>query len=214
MAMCRCRKYIGAMKSIRHLWLALILAAAMPVAAIADRLPLAAVSGYLNGISTAQSPFTQINDDGSLSTGTLYLHRPGRARFEYDPPDSGVVVAGGGSVVIHDPKSNQPPESYPLKRTPLSIILDRKVDLGRANMVVGHDFDGTSTVITAQDPENPDYGKIELMFTANPIELRKWVIHDGGGGRTTVILGALQTGGRLSDNLFNPNASGQVGKNR
>lgn len=206
-------EYIHVMKQLLRLGLALILAAA-PVVAFADRLPLAAVSDYLNGLVTAQGPFTQINDDGSLSTGTLYLHRPGRARFEYDPPDSGVVVAGGGAVVIHDPKSNQPPETYPLKRTPLSIILDRKVDLARANMVVGHDFDGTSTVITAQDPENPDYGRIELMFTADPVELRKWVIHDGSGGQTTVILGGLQTGGQLSDTLFDPTASGQVGRNR
>ena len=168
----------------------------------AEKLPLSAISGYLNGLETAQGPFTQINDDGTLSTGTLYMHRPGRMRFEYDPPDSAVVIAGGGAVTIHDTKSNQPPESYPLRRTPLSIILARNVDLGRANMVVGHGFDGTATVVTAQDPENPEYGSIELMFTAEPVELRKWVIHDGSGGQTTVIMGGLQAGGHLSSLLF------------
>ena len=168
----------------------------------AEKLPLSAISGYLNGLKTAQGPFTQINDDGSLSTGTLYIHRPGRMRFEYDPPDSSVVIAGGGAVTIHDPKSNQPPESYPLKRTPLSIILAKTVDLDRAHMVVGHGFDGSATIVTAQDPENPEYGSIDLMFTANPIELRKWVIHDGNGGKTTVIMGGMEIGGRLSNLLF------------
>lgn len=167
-----------------------------------EKLPLKAISTYLNQLKTAQSPFTQINDDGSLSTGKLYLKRPGRMRFEYDPPNKALVVAGGGTVVIHDPKSNQPPETYPLKRTPLSIILARRVDLGRANMVVGHGFDGTATVVTAQDPENPEYGRLELMFTADPVELRKWVVHDGNGGQTTVILGALETGISLGDPLF------------
>jgi hypothetical protein len=104
--------------------------------------------------------------------------------------------------VIHDPKSNQPPETYPLKRTPLSIILARNVDLGRANMVVGHKFDGTSTIDRAQDPEHPDYGSIELMFTGNPVELRKWVVHDSAGGQTTVVLGAMETGMSLSSGLF------------
>lgn len=185
--------------------LSLIASAAMA----AEALSLSDISDYLNRITTAQSPFTQINDDGTLSTGTLYLKRPGRARFEYDPPDSAVVTAGAGAVVIHDPKSNQPPETYDLKRTPLSIILAETVDLGRANMVVGHDFDGTATVVTAQDPDHPDYGRIELMFTGDPVELRKWVITDGTGSKTTVILGALQTGMRLGDSLFSTQGSGR-----
>ncbi|MFK7750937.1 MAG: outer membrane lipoprotein carrier protein LolA [Sedimentitalea sp.] len=168
----------------------------------ADKLSLTALSKYLNGLKSAQSPFTQINDDGSLSTGQLLLKRPGRMRFEYAPPESALVVAGGGTVVIHDPKSNQPPETYPLKRTPLSIILARNVNLGRANMVVGHDFDGTATIVTAQDPENPEAGRIELIFTDAPVQLRKWVIYDGQGSKTSVVLGALEPGVSLADTLF------------
>ncbi|UWQ91715.1 outer membrane lipoprotein carrier protein LolA [Rhodobacteraceae bacterium M382] len=186
--------------------LALMLSAAAPAAWAAEQLSLNQVSAYLNDLSTAKAKFTQISDDGSLATGQLYLHRPGRARFEYDPPNGGTVIAGGGAVVIHDPKSNQPPETYPLRRTPLSVILDRHVDLGRANMVVGHGFDGTVTVVRAQDPKNPEYGSIEMMFTDNPVELRKWVIHDGAGGQTTVLLGDLATGVSLSSSLFTPGA--------
>ena len=186
----------------RRTFLAAVAATLAASPALADKLSLNAISQYLNGIQTATSDFTQINDDGSLSTGTLYLKRPGRMRFEYDPPEKALVVAGGGTVVVHDPKSNQPPETYPLKRTPLSIILASTVDLGRANMVVGHSFDGTATVVTAQDPENPEHGSIDLMFTDKPVELRKWVVHDANGGQTSVILGGLKTGAPLSGTLF------------
>ena len=167
-----------------------------------DKLSLGEISSYLNDMKTATATFTQINDDGSLSTGKLFLHRPGRMRFEYDGDGGGTVVAGAGSVRVHDPKSNQPPETFPLRRTPLSIILAKTVNLDQANMVVGHGFDGTSTVVRAQDPEHPDYGSLELMFTDGPVELRKWVVHDGAGGKTTVILGALETGMRLPSTLF------------
>lgn len=184
--------------------LALMLTTAAPAAWAAEQLSLSEISTYLNGLTTAQAPFTQISDDGSLATGQLYLHRPGRARFEYDPPNGGTVIAGGGAVVIVDPKSNQPPETYPLKRTPLSLILARQVNLGQANMVVGHGFDGTATIVRAQDPENPEYGSLEMMFTDEPVELRKWVIHDGAGGRTTVILGDLDADVRLKPGLFTP----------
>ncbi|EBA17209.1 outer membrane lipoprotein carrier protein LolA, putative [Roseobacter sp. SK209-2-6] len=186
--------------------LALALSVAAPAAWAADQLSLNEISGYLNGLKTATASFSQISDDGSLTTGKLYLHRPGRMRFEYDGDGGGTVVAGAGAVVVHDPKSNQPPETFPLRRTPLSIILAKKVDLGRANMVVGHGFDGTTTIVRAQDPENPDYGSLELMFTGDPVELRKWVVHDSAGGQTTVILGALERGMSLSNRLFSTGA--------
>lgn len=188
---------------------ALALTLCAPAAWAAERLSLNDISGYFNAMTTAKASFTQINDDGSLSTGKLYIHRPGRMRFEYDPPDTGTVVAGAGSVAIFDSKSNQPPETYPLKRTPLSVILARRVDLNRANMVVGHGFDGTTTVVNTQDPENPDYGNLELMFTGEPVELRKWVVHDNAGGKTTVILGALETGMRLPPRLFSTSVNDQ-----
>lgn len=186
---------------------ALVLSGAAPAAA--DQLPLSAISAYLNDLQTGRAAFTQINDDGSLATGTLFIRRPGRMRFEYDPPEEAVVVAGGGTVVIFDPKSNTEPETYPLDRTPLSIILERSVDLDRRDMVVGHDFDGTATIVTAQDPENPQYGYIQLSFTADPVELRKWVITDGAGSQTTVILQDFSTGLSLSDTLFNTTTVGE-----
>lgn len=172
--------------------------------ALADKLSLNALSGYLNGIQRATSEFTQINADGSLATGQFYIQRPGRMRFEYNPPMKLLVMAGGGSVAIFDGKSNVTrAERYPLRRTPLNLILEKNVNLARRNMVVGHSFDGTATVVTAQDPEHPEYGNIRLKFTANPIELRQWVVTDGQGSATTVILGQLQSVANLPNTLFN-----------
>ena len=179
---------------------ALILGLGLP--ALADQLPLPAISSYLNALKTAKGAFTQINDDGSISTGTIYIKRPGRVRFEYDPPESGLVIAGSNTVVIFDKKSNQPAETYPLARTPLSLILDANVDLSRAKMVTGHRYDGTATTVKAQDPEHPEYGNIEMKFTDGPTELRQWIINNGSGSQTTVILGDLQKGGSLPNSLF------------
>ncbi len=168
----------------------------------AEELSLNVISRYLNAIKTVQSEFTQINTDGTISTGTIYMRRPGRARFEYNPPAEALVMAGGQQVAIFDAKSNTGPTQYPLKRTPLSLILARNVDLDRANMVIGHSFDGVSTSVLAQDPENPEYGNIQLMFTDSPVELRQWVITDGAGDETIVILGALEEVDTLNNNMF------------
>ncbi len=191
---------------MKQIAFALALTLAAPAAWAADKLPLSQISNYLNQLKTVQTTFTQVNDDGSLSTGKLWLQRPGKMRFEYDPPNDAVVLARAGTVQIFDSKSNQPPEQYPLKRTPLSLVLARNVNLAQANMVVGHDFDGTATIVTAQDPKNPESGRIELMFTSDPVELRKWVIHDNAGSRTTVLLGPLTEGGTLDSNVFSNKA--------
>lgn len=175
----------------------------MAVPAAAEKLPLSALSAYFNGLETAQGTFQQINNDGSISTGEILIKRPGRMRFEYDPPDTALVLAANRAVYILDKKSNQPPETYPLRRTPLWIILQRKVDLSQAEMVVGHDFDDTATIVTAQDPERPELGTIRMYFTDAPVALRQWVITDEYGNDTTVVLGPLETGGRIVNSNFN-----------
>jgi outer membrane lipoprotein-sorting protein len=188
------------------------LAFLIPLPAAAEKISLAAISDYLNGLTTVETDFTQINPDGSISTGNLYIQRPGRVRFEYAPPDRSLVIAGGQQVAIFDAKSNEPPEQYPLKRTPLNLILAANVDLARARTVVGHEEDGTSTRVRAQDPDNPEYGTIELVFTADPVELRQWVITDDLGAQTTVILGDMKKGAKLGTSLFD--ITGEIEKRR
>jgi outer membrane lipoprotein-sorting protein len=186
----------------RALMGATVLALLAPGAALADAAPLQQLSRYLDGIDTAEGTFTQINADGTISTGDIYIRRPGRIRFEYDDQDL-LVMAGGGRVAIFDGRANTRPEQYPLAETPLNLILDRSVDLAMSGMVIAHEFDGTATRVLAQDPDRPEIGTIELVFTDAPVELRQWVITDSTGAETTVVLGNLRSGVSLSSRLFN-----------
>lgn len=194
----------------RHM---LAMLAALPLGAVlaapaqAQQLSLAQISAYLNRLQTATGGFTQIADDGTISTGTIYIKRPGRVRFEYNPPERSLVVAGGGSVAVFDARSNTGPERYPLNQTPLSIILAANVSLGQANMVTGHTSDGATTTVTAQDPAHPEYGSIQMVFTADPVELRQWIVTDDAGQKTTVILNDLRSGVPVRDILFNIQAA-------
>jgi len=172
-------------------------------AANAQQLSLGEISAYLNRLQTAQGGFTQINEDGTLFTGQIYIKRPGRIRFEYNPPSESMVMASGGQLAVFDARSNTGPERFPLSQTPLSIILQDNVNLERARMVTNVVSDGTSTTVTAQDPDNPQYGNIQMVFTAKPVELRQWVVTDDLGRETTIILNDLVAGGALQDILFN-----------
>ncbi|WP_341368501.1 outer membrane lipoprotein carrier protein LolA [Yoonia sp. BS5-3] len=190
--------------SKRILFMVLTMALAIYAgAASAQQLSLGQLSQYLNQLQTAQGGFTQINQDGTISTGQIYIKRPGRIRFEYNAPNDALVMAGGGQLAVFDPRSNIGPDRYPLNQTPLGIILEANVDLNRERMVTNIVSDGTTTTITAQDPDNPQYGNIKLVFTANPVELRQWIITDELGTETTVILNDLETGGAIGDIQFN-----------
>ncbi|QQA43101.1 LolA family protein [Pelagovum pacificum] len=193
------------MKTFRYLLLMvpLMLAAFSSAGHAQQQLSLAQISQYFNSFSTAQGEFTQINADGTISTGTMFMKRPGRVRFEYNPPERSMVLATGGSVAIFDPQSSQNPERYPLSETPLNIILERNVDFSRANMVTNHTYDGQATTVTAQDPAHPEYGNIQLKFTSDPVELRQWIITDDTGTPTTVVLGDLAKQVQISDSNFN-----------
>lgn len=183
--------------------LPLVLAGFAAAPSDAQQLSLGEVSGYLNSFTSAEGEFTQINADGTISTGTIFIKRPGRVRFEYNPPEQSLVVAGGGQVAIFDPRSNTGPDRYPLTQTPLKIILESNIDLTRTNMVTNHTSDGTTTTVTAQDPDRPELGSIQMVYTGNPVELRQWIVTDDTGQQTTVILGDLEKDGRVPDILFN-----------
>ena len=169
----------------------------------AEKLSLPVLSNYLNGLTTVQAQFTQINPDGTLSTGKILIKRPGKIRFEYDPPNNALVMASAGALAIFDPKGNPQPESYPLNKTPLGLLLDKNIDLQRANMVVGHVYDGTATQVSVQDPEHPERGRMDLVFTGPTPELRQWVVHNENGEQTIVVLNDVQRDVAIRDYLFN-----------
>jgi outer membrane lipoprotein-sorting protein len=189
------------MTRMRFLALSIAFALSAPAMAAADIVPLSELSSYLNGISAAQSTFTQINADGTVTTGEFYIQRPGRARFEYDDDDL-LVIAGGGQLAIFDGRGNTMAEQYPLSQTPLSIILGAGIDLSRSEMVVGHEFDGTATRVVAQDPDRPEIGTLTMVFTGEPVELRQWVVTDQAGSETTIVLGGLDRQEDMSQILF------------
>lgn len=192
---------IPGMRNITLALSSVILSLGLASQAMAEKIPLNEISRYLNGLKTAVADFTQVNADGTISTGTVYIHRPNRVRFEYKN-DKTLVLASAGQVAVIDGKSNGGPQQYPLSKTPLSLILADNVNLNRARMVTGYTEAKNATVVTAQDPDHPEYGNIQMVFTANPTELRQWVVTDDTGAKTTVILGEMTKGVAIKPSTF------------
>ena len=71
-----------------------------------NRADLTRITNYLNGIGSMQGTFVQVGPDGDLSEGNFYMRRPGRIRFEYNPPNPTLIVADGFWVGVYDTIDN------------------------------------------------------------------------------------------------------------
>ena len=166
-----------------------------------DMRDLARISNYLNGISTMEGSFVQVGPDGELSEGKFYMRRPGRLRFEYEPPNPALVVADGFWVGVYD-KRMETLDRYPLSETPLELLLKERVDLRKEGAVQSIERGEGKIRVTAIDPDNPERGSITLVFNDNPLELQQWVVVDAQGLKTTVALNDVRTNVELDPRLF------------
>lgn len=186
----------------RRIFLGTAAAALAAGPARAEIIPLDQISAYLNSIETAEADFRQLNEDGSVSTGKLYMHRPGRMRFDYDDPLDVLVLASAGQIGIFDGASNlRKAERYPLTQTPLNLILERNVNLANRAMVRQHSFDGQATSVIVQDPKRQELGYIDLKFDADPVRLVGWRTVDGAGVTTQLRFTGF-TLGKVHPNRF------------
>ena len=188
----------------RRLFLGGIVALTLAAPTLAKTKPLSLdeISQYLNSLSTAKGAFTQVDPDGKLSKGMLYLKRPGQMRFEYAAPDYTLVIVRQSRIVIFDQRSNAGPQQYPSRKTPLHILLKKNIDLTTSGVITSHLYDGTSTSIVAQNPEYPNYGNMRLVFRDSPIELRQWIVTDESGQKTTINLEKLNKEANIPSSLF------------
>lgn len=186
--------------------------AALPLPALAQKPAAAALSAadkalveraaaYLQGLTEAKGRFVQTDARGAMSQGSLYLKRPGKARFEYDKPSGLLVVSDGGNVSIADSRLKTF-DAYPLMATPLSLFLSREIRLDKGINVtrVTRMADGFS--LTARDGRKQAEGQITLTFSDNPLALIGWTVTDAQGSSTRIRLTSLTKTAGLAPSLF------------
>ena len=166
-----------------------------------DTSGIARVEGYLNGLKTLKAHFTQVAADGGISEGTAWLERPGRMRFQYDPPAPFLLIAAHGVLTFND-SSLQQTSNIPLSRTPLGILLAEHVVLGGAVTVTSIQRLPGQLQVTLVRTETPGDGSLTLIFADQPLALRQWTVIDAQRRETHVTLSNVQLGGTFNPQLF------------
>lgn len=167
-----------------------------------DRADLARIETYLDGVRTLTARFVQVDARGGTAEGTLWLQRPGRMRFEYDPPAQILLVADGTFVIFHD-KAVRQTSHIPIGATPLSVLLAERIRLTGGDVVPTR-IERTPGVIqvTLVRAGRSGEGSLTLTFTDPPLALRQWTVVDAQAQAVRVSLFNAETGGRFDPALF------------
>ena len=160
------------------------------------------VSAYLSSIQQLVGDFVQVGPDGSRVRGEFYIQKPGKVRFDYEPPSRIEIIADGQSVVVRDRKLATQ-DLYPLSQTPLRYLLSDRIDLLKETNIVGVRADDTFVTITIEETQ-PLVGtsRLMMMVGAKDFKLKQWTITDPQGYDTTVAVSNLDNSKRPDPSLF------------
>jgi outer membrane lipoprotein-sorting protein len=181
-----------------------VAAAAAPPAAVAltpqDNVDLQRIAAYLGSIRTMYAKFRQVAPGGGIATGQLWMARPGRMRFEYDPPTQILLLADMFYVYYVDKELIQT-SKVGLKSTPAWLLLRDPITF--SDLIVTRFERGPSTIrLTVVEKAEPDNGSLTMVFSDNPLALRQWSIVDQQRKTTTISLNDERFGMALDPKLF------------
>jgi outer membrane lipoprotein-sorting protein len=165
--------------------------------AIIDR-----VDNYLSGTAVLSGKFVQVGPDGRRSQGEFFIQKPGKVRFDYDPPSPIDIVADGQTVVVRD-RRLATQDVYPLSQTPLRFLLAAHVDLMKdTNLVAVYADDVFVTVVVEEKNGIVGTSRLMIMFSAKDMQLKQWTVTDPQGFDTTVAVYNLDTTKKPDPGMF------------
>jgi outer membrane lipoprotein-sorting protein len=162
----------------------------------------AKVSAYLSSLQTLVGNFVQVGPDGSKTSGDFYIQKPGKVRFEYNPPTPIEIIADGSSLAVRD-RNLATQDIYPLSQTPLRFLLSDRIDLMKDTNVVSVTADDVFISVTIEEKQAlVGTSRLMLMIGAKDGQLKQWTVTDPQGYDTTVAVYNLDSTRKVDPNLF------------
>jgi outer membrane lipoprotein-sorting protein len=162
-------------------------------------------SNYLSSLQSLTGDFVQIGPDGSRSVGKFYLQKPGRVRFEYEPPSTIEVIADGYYVIVRD-RNLATQDLHPLSQTPLKYLLADQIDLARDTKVTAISQDNIFITVTIEQRQIlVGTSRLVLIFSAKDMQLLQWTVTDPQGYETMVAVYNLDASHKPDPGLFTIN---------
>jgi outer membrane lipoprotein-sorting protein len=162
----------------------------------------ARVSAYLSSLQTLVGNFVQVGPDGTKTKGDFYIQKPGKVRFQYDPPTPIDIIADGSSLAVRD-RNLTTQDIYPLSQTPLRYLLSDRIDLLKDTNVISVASDDMFISITIEEKQALiGTSRLMLMVGAKDGQLKQWTVTDPQGYDTTVAVYNLDSSKKVDPSLF------------
>ena len=181
----------------------LVLSSLTPARADLKSDTLAALRAHYASVPTMKGEFLQFGPTGDQSGGEFSIKRPGKVRFDYEAPSPVQVVSNGLAVMVVN-KKLKTFDSYPLKNTPLKLLLDDKLDIS-AESILDVTVEDDVTTIVMGDKQIFGNSIITLLFEPETFELRQWTTKDAQGKETSVMVFNVEDNVDISDREFQIN---------
>ena len=152
-------------------------------------------------IKTLQADFLQISSDGSVGEGILYFRRPTQLRLEYKNPETLTLITSRVWLYVDD-KIAKSVQAIPIGQTPLSPLLQEIVSFRSEEFRTSARASDGVAVISMTKEDGEAAGQLDLEFDTDSWQLRRWVITDLLGVKTTVTLQNPVYGRALENRLF------------
>lgn len=160
------------------------------------------LNAYFNSFQTLRGEITQISPRGRAAKGVFFLAKPGKLRFEVEPPTPYIMASDGKWLTLTNKKMDKG-DQFPLAKTPMRLLVSSKLDLLQEAVILNFEQNEGTTTIALADKKGSMPGQIVLVFDDARNELQQWIIIDGKGQKTTVQLANLEKDVKINPKLFN-----------
>ena len=134
------------------------------------------------------------NINGKIESGNCTIEYPKKIYCTYSKKDK-VLVSNGKSLVI---KSISSYYRYPLKKTPLNLILDKKFLINKIYSLEENIIDNSYIKYSIIENEN----KIDIFFDIISLELIGWQIKDVYQNTALTLLSSVSKNQNIEKKLF------------
>lgn len=190
-------------RTLKATCLSVVMAAAIiatPTFANDKKKAIQAISNHFKTVPTMTGEFVQFGPNGEQTGGQFLIKRPGKIRFNYEDPSPITVVSNGRTLAVKNTKLKTT-NYYPLKKTPLSLLLANKIKINDKSI---RSVDAGKDVTTVVMGDKKIFGdsEITLLFDPQSQDLRQWTIKDAQGKETSVMIFNVKKNVKISNTKF------------
>jgi len=161
------------------------------------------IETFFKNLATLEADFIQVSPSGNVSNGKIYLDLPGKLRIDYKNPNNLLITSKGFWIVIQD-RETKTTNNIPVKSSPFSIFLENEPFLKNKNFKIEYSIDTGIITLKIKSIKKDKPEALIIEFSEKPFNLKKWIISDIFGEKTTVLIQNAKYNNKLSHLLFFP----------